>query len=275
MTSIADTMTANGADQPLIEVRGATKRFGAILALDDVSLTLHRGEVLALLGDNGAGKSTLIKSISGVHQLDEGELLLDAQPLVMRSPNDARAVGIETVYQDLGLFDNLSVAANFYAGREPVRPRWLGSLGFLRERTMARQISELLDRLEVRIPQVSTPVGVMSGGQRQGIAVARGAAFASRVVILDEPTAALGVREAGNVLELVSRFAEQDIAVILISHNLEHVAQVADRAVVLRQGRKVGEAVPSPDNHDLIVSLIVGGGSNGLRSQADTGDTPK
>jgi ribose transport system ATP-binding protein len=268
MTSIADTTRSNGADTPLIEVRGATKRFGAILALDDVSLTLHRGEVLALLGDNGAGKSTLIKSISGVHQLDEGELLL-------RSPNDARAVGIETVYQDLGLFDNLSVAANFYAGREPVRPRWLGSLGFLRERTMAREINELLDRLEVRIPQVSTPVGVMSGGQRQGIAVARGAAFASRVVILDEPTAALGVREAGNVLELVSRFADQDIAVILISHNLEHVAQVADRAVVLRQGRKVGEAVPSPDNHDLIVSLIVGGGSNGLRNQADTSDAPK
>jgi D-xylose transport system ATP-binding protein len=245
--------------EPLLEARNITKRFGALLALDDVSLTLHRREVLALLGDNGAGKSTLIKIISGVHQPDEGELLLGADALTMRTPSDARAAGIETVYQDLGLFDNLSVAANFYAGREPVRPRWLGSLGFLRERSMSGHITELLDLLEVRVPRASASVGLMSGGQRQGIAVARAAAFASRVVILDEPTAALGVREAANVLEFVSRFAERDIAVILISHNLEHVTQVADRAVILRQGRKVGEVVPSPENHALIVSRIVGG----------------
>ena len=228
-------------------------------ALDDVSLTLHGREVLALLGDNGAGKSTLIKIMSGVHQPDEGELLMDSAAIALRSPTDARAVGIETVYQDLGLFDNLSVAANFYAGRETVRPGWLGSFGFLRERSMSRHITELLDLLEVRVPHASAPVGLMSGGQRQGIAVARAAAFASRVVILDEPTAALGVREAGNVLDLVKRFAERDVAVILISHNLEHVTQVADRAVILRQGRKVGEVVPSPENHDLIVSRIVGG----------------
>ena len=245
--------------EPLLEARNITKRFGALLALDDVSLTLHRREVLALLGDNGAGKSTLIKIISGVHQPDEGELLLGSDALTMRTPSDARAAGIETVYQDLGLFDNLSVAANFYAGRESVRPRWLGSLGFLRERSMSRHITELLDLLEVRVPRASASVGLMSGGQRQGIAVARAAAFASRVVILDEPTAALGVREARNVLEFVSRFAERDIAVILISHNLEHVTQVADRAVILRQGRKVGEVVPSPENHALIVSRIVGG----------------
>jgi D-xylose transport system ATP-binding protein len=245
--------------EPLLEARNITKRFGALLALDDVSLTLHRREVLALLGDNGAGKSTLIKIISGVHQPDDGELLLGSHALTMRTPSDARAAGIETVYQDLGLFDNLSVAANFYAGRESVRPRWLGSLGFLRERSMSRHITELLELLEVRVPRASASVGLMSGGQRQGIAVARAAAFASRVVILDEPTAALGVREARNVLEFVRRFAERDIAVILISHNLEHVTQVADRAVILRQGRKVGEVVPSPENHALIVSRIVGG----------------
>ena len=250
---------ASSEPEPLLEARSVTKRFGAVRALDDVSLTLHRREVLALLGDNGAGKSTLIKIMSGVHQPDEGELLMDSAAIALRSPTDARAAGIETVYQDLGLFDNLSVAANFYAGREPVRPGWLGSFGFLRERSMSRHITELLELLEVRVPHASAPVGVMSGGQRQGIAVARATAFASRVVILDEPTAALGVREAGNVLDLVKRFAERDVAVILISHNLEHVTQVADRAVILRQGRKVGEVVPSPENHDLIVSRIVGG----------------
>jgi D-xylose transport system ATP-binding protein len=250
---------ASSQPEPLLEARNVTKRFGAVRALDDVSLTLHGREVLALLGDNGAGKSTLIKIMSGVHQPDEGELLMDSAAIALRSPTDARAAGIETVYQDLGLFDNLSVAANFYAGRETVRPGWLGSFGFLRERSMSRHITELLDLLEVRVPHASAPVGLMSGGQRQGIAVARAAAFASRVVILDEPTAALGVREAGNVLDLVKRFAERDVAVILISHNLEHVTQVADRAVILRQGRKVGEVVPSPEHHDLIVSRIVGG----------------
>jgi D-xylose transport system ATP-binding protein len=250
--------------EPLLEVRGALKRFGAVVALDGVSLTLHEGEVLALLGDNGAGKSTLIKGITGVHHFDAGEVLLESRPLVLRSPNDARAAGLETVYQDLGLFDNLNVAANFYAGREPVRPRWLGSLGFMRQRQMFREIEELLARLEVNIPHARTPVGLMSGGQRQGVAIARAAAFASRVVILDEPTAALGVREAANVLDLVKRFPQQGIAVILVSHNLEHVAQVADRAVVLRRGRNVGEAVPSPQNHDRLVSLIVGGQANGL-----------
>jgi ABC-type sugar transport system ATPase subunit len=219
--------------------------------------------VLALLGDNGAGKSTLVKGISGVHEFDHGEVRIGSEPLTARSPNDARAAGVETVYQDLGLFDNLNVAANFYAGREPVRPRWLGSLGFLRQRQMMREIEELLERLEVNIAHPATPVGLMSGGQRQGVAIARAAAFASKVVILDEPTAALGVREAGNVLDLVRRFPQQGIAVILISHNLEHVTQVADRAVVLRRGRNVGEAVPSHENHDRLVSMIVGGHANG------------
>ncbi len=249
---------------PLLEVRDAVKRFGAVVALDAVSLTLHHGEVLALLGDNGAGKSTLIKGITGVHHFDAGEVLLDGKRLTLRTPNDARAAGLETVYQDLGLFDNLNVAANFYAGREPVAPRWLGSLGFMRQRQMLREIEELLERLEVNIPHAKTPVGLMSGGQRQGVAIARAAAFASRIVILDEPTAALGVREAGNVLDLVKRFPQQGIAVVLVSHNLEHVAQVADRAVVLRRGKNVGEAVPSPENHDRLVSLIVGGQANGL-----------
>lgn len=260
-------MSPRGEETPdapaLLSVRGATKRFGATLALDDVDLTLGHREVLAVLGDNGAGKSTLIKGISGVHQFDSGRLFIEADEISLRSPTDARAAGIETVYQDLGLFDNLDVSANLFAGREPVAPRWLGSLGFVRNRAMNREVGELLSRLEVSIPPPRTNLAVMSGGQRQAVAVARAAAFASRIVILDEPTAALGVREAQNVLELVRRFSEHDIAVLLISHNLDHVMRVADRAIVLRQGRNVAEAVPSAKNHDFIVSSIVGGHSNG------------
>jgi len=246
---------------PVLEVRDATKRFGAVTALDRVSLRLHDREVLALLGDNGAGKSTLIKAISGIHQLDEGEILIDAAGAELRSPADARARGIETVYQDLALFDNLSAAENFYAGRELTRPSFLRRLGWLQDRTMAAETTRLLDELEVRLPASCLGlVGLMSGGQRQAVAVARAVSFASRIVVLDEPTAALGLRESRNVLRLVGRLAQHGIAVILISHNLEEVMTVANRAVVLRQGKYVGEATPTPENHERLVSMIVGGG---------------
>jgi ABC-type sugar transport system ATPase subunit len=243
---------------PLLEVRGAAKSYGAVRALDDVSLRLEAGEVLALLGDNGAGKSTLIKALGGVHQLDAGEIVLDGSPVVLRSPLDARARGIETLHQDLALFGNLTALGNFFIGREPRRPRWLGRLALLDERAMAREWEERLERLQVRIPGPQRDVSVMSGGQRQAIAVLRAVAFASRVVILDEPTAALGVRESRQVLDLVARLPGQGVAVILISHNLEQVAEVADRAVVLRQGRLMGEAAPTADNHEALVSMIVG-----------------
>jgi D-xylose transport system ATP-binding protein len=243
----------------VLEVRGARKRFGAVTALDGADLVLHRGEVLALLGDNGAGKSTLIKSISGVHRLDGGEVLLEGKPLSARSPSQAREFGIETVYQDLALFDNLSVGANFFAGRELARPARLGAAGFLREREMTRRARETLRSLGVRIPETASTVGLMSGGQRQGVAVGRAVAFASRIVILDEPTAALGLREARSVLDLVRRLPERGISTIVISHNLEHVMDIADRAVVLRNGRTVGDAVPSKQNHERLVSMIVGG----------------
>jgi D-xylose transport system ATP-binding protein len=243
---------------PLLEVRGARKSYGAVRALEDVSLKLDHGEVLALLGDNGAGKSTLVKAIGGVHQLDDGELLLDGRPAAIRSPADARRLGIETLHQDLALFDNLSALANFYIGRELRRPRWLGRLGLLDERAMAREWHDRVERLRVRIPAAQRDVGVMSGGQRQAIAVLRAVAFASRVVILDEPTAALGVRESRQVLDLVQRLPEHGVAAILISHNLEHVMRVAHRAVVLRRGRLAGEAVPTADNHEALVSMIVG-----------------
>jgi ABC-type sugar transport system ATPase subunit len=242
----------------LLEVRDATKSYGAVRALDGVSLGLDAGEVLALLGDNGAGKSTLIKAIGGVHQLDAGEILVDGRPVALRTPVDARGLGIETLHQDLALFDNLSALANFFIGREPRRPRRLGRLALLDERAMAREWEERLERMQVRIPGPDRDVSLMSGGQRQAIAVLRAVAFATRVVILDEPTAALGVRESRQVLDLVRRLPEQGVGVILISHNLEQVSEVADRAVVLRQGRVMGEAQPTSDNHEALVSMIVG-----------------
>jgi D-xylose transport system ATP-binding protein len=246
---------------PTLEVRDAVKSYGAVQALRGASLSVEAGEVVALLGDNGAGKSTLVKAISGVHRLDAGELLLEGAPVVLRSPADARAHGIETLHQDLSLFDNLSAVANFHIGREASRPGWLGRLGFLRERAMERSWRAELERLQVRSMDPRREVGVMSGGQRQAVAVLRTVAFARRLVILDEPTAALGLREARHTLDLVRRLPAEGIAVLLISHNLEQVAAVADRAVVLRQGRSVGEGVPTADNHEALVSLIVGAGA--------------
>jgi D-xylose transport system ATP-binding protein len=251
--------TQNGGGAHALEVRDAAKRFGGVVALDGVSLHVDSGEVLALLGDNGAGKSTLIKCISGVHQLDEGTIALRGEQVEIKNPQAARAHGIETVYQDLALFDNLRPAENFYVGRELTWPRWLGPLGILRKREMRSQTEEVIERLQVTMLHPSALIGLMSGGQRQAVACARAVAFASEVVILDEPTAALGLREAGNVLRLVKRLADQGVAVILISHNLEQVAQVAHRAVVLRRGRLVGEATPTAENHERLVSYIVGG----------------
>jgi D-xylose transport system ATP-binding protein len=243
---------------PLLEIRGGAKSYGAVRALEDASLTVDSGEIVALLGDNGAGKSTLVKAICGVHALDAGEIRLDGETVSFGSPVEARRAGIETLHQDLGLFDNLSAVANFRIGRELRRPAWLGRLAFLRERAMEEDWAAQLERLAVRRVGARQEVGLMSGGQRQAIAVLRAVAFANRLVILDEPTAALGVRESAQVLELVQRLPERGVAVLLISHNLEHVAQVADRAVVLRQGRKVGEAVPTAANHGALVSMIVG-----------------
>jgi len=245
---------------PALAIRGATKRFGAVTALDGVDLDVRRGEVLALLGDNGAGKSTLIKCISGAHKLDAGSIEMDGAPVTIHAPSDARALGIETVYQDLALFDNLKPSDNFYAGRELAGPPWLPrSLRVLRRRRMADATREVLDRLQVTLPRLEDPVGLMSGGQRQAVAVSRAAAFASNVVILDEPTAALGVRESQSVLELIRRLRDDGKAVIVISHALDHVMEIANRVVVLRRGRKVGELPASREARTQIVSLIVGG----------------
>ena len=244
----------------LLAVRGATRRFGAVTALDDVTFTVDAGEVLAILGDNGAGKSTLIKCISGAHRLHSGTIELDGRPVTISSPAAARALGIETVYQDLALFDNLNPIDNFYAGREVASPRWLPrGMRLLRRREMFATTEAVVQRLRVGLPDLHGPVGLLSGGQRQAVAVARAAAFASRLVILDEPTAALGVRESRQVLDLIVRMREDGKGVVVISHAMDHVIEVADRAIVLRRGRKVGELVPSEDTHRDMVSLIVGG----------------
>jgi D-xylose transport system ATP-binding protein len=247
---------------PVLEVRDVEKRFGATLALDRVSLSLGRGEILALLGDNGAGKSTLIKILSGVVKPDAGEILIDGEQVHIGSPHDARDLGIETVYQDLALFDNFDAVGNFYAGREPVKPGWLGSLGWVTDRAMAKETRDLLDRLQVNISR-DDEIGLMSGGQRQAVACARAISFGRRIVILDEPTSALGARESGNVLRLIREAPEHGVSVILISHNMEHVMEVADRAVVLRQGRYVGEETPDAEHHEELVAMIVGSGRGG------------
>lgn len=244
---------------PILVVRNAVKRFGAVHALRNVGLEAYAGEVLALLGDNGAGKSTLIKCISGVHVLDEGEILVEGAPAAVHSPAAARQAGIETVYQDLALFDNLTPAQNFYCGREVSFPSWLPrGLRFLDNTAMDREAAAVIERLKVKLQKFNAPVALMSGGQRQAIAVARATVFARKIVILDEPTAALGLRESRKVLDLIKQLRDEGNSVILITHNMEHVIELADRAVVLRQGAKVGEIRPSRENQQEMVSMIVG-----------------
>lgn len=243
-----------------LELNAIDMHYGFVRALNEIDFSVRPGEVVGVLGDNGAGKSTLIKCLSGALRLDRGTIEMDGRPVAMHSPADARQLGIETVYQDLALFDNLRPADNFYAGRELASPRWLPrSVRVLRRREMTDMTRQTLDRLQVRLDDHGA-VGLMSGGQRQAVAVSRAAAFASRVVILDEPTAALGIRESGRVLDLIKRLRDEGKAVVVVSHAMDHVMEVADRAVVMRRGRKVGELIPSAETYAEIVSLIVGGG---------------
>lgn len=244
---------------PVLEVRKATKLFGPVKALNGVDLKLEQGQVLGLLGDNGAGKSTLIKAITGVHAIDSGEVLIDGKSAQIRNPNDARSHGIEAVYQDLALFDNLGIVNNLYLGHELTKPRRFRALGWLDKKAMEEDARRRLDTLQVHLPSFSSSVGLMSGGQRQAVAVARAVAFANRVLILDEPTAALGLRETRNVLNTIKELPEKfGISIILISHNMDHVVEVCDRAMVLRQGGVVGEVEPTEDTMEEMVAMIVG-----------------
>ena len=249
---------ADRTQPPVLEVKGARKAFGSVQALADASIEVYPREIVALLGDNGAGKSTLIKAISGAFALDAGEIRLNGQPVHFRSAIEARAAGIETVHQDLGVFDNLTATENFFAGGEIAGPKWLGPLAFLNNRRMHEEWARQAARLGLVIKQGDQEVGLMSGGQRQMIAVARAVAFAQRLVILDEPTAALSVRATQEVLELIRRLPDSGVSVILISHQLDAVRQVCDRAVVMRLGRDVGHITPTAENHERIVAMMLG-----------------
>jgi D-xylose transport system ATP-binding protein len=223
-------------DTPLLEIRGLSKTFGSVQALTEVDFEVRAGEVMALVGDNGAGKSTLIKCIAGIHGYDSGEIVFDGQPVTIHGPKDAARLGIEVVYQDLALCDNLDVVQNMFLGRE--ERDWLFRL---KEPVMERKTAETLRGLAVTtIRSIRQPVASLSGGQRQSVAVAKAVQWNSRLVILDEPTAALGVAQTRQVLELVKRLAEQGLAVVLVSHNLHDIFEVATRITVLRLGRDVG-----------------------------------
>jgi D-xylose transport system ATP-binding protein len=238
---------------PLLELRGVSKRFGAVQALSDVELQARAGQVTALVGDNGAGKSTLIKTIAGINPMDSGEYLFDGRPVHVTTPQAATALGIATVYQDLALCDNLDVVANLWLGREE-----LGGVRLLDETDMEQEASKVLKRLAVRIPSVRTQVASLSGGQRQSVAIARSMLGEPRMVILDEPTAALGVAQTAQVLDLIRRLREQGLAVVVISHNLADVFAVADTIVVLRLGRQVGVLDAKQTNSEEVVAAITG-----------------
>lgn len=225
--------------EPILEARGIVKRFGRVRALRGANFSVYPAEIVALVGDNGAGKSTLVKTLAGVHQPDSGEIIFQDQRVSLDGPTAARKLGIEVVYQDLALAPELDPAGNLYLGREILLPGILGKLGFIDKAEMRRRSDDVFDDLSVKISDTGAPVALMSGGQRQGVAVSRAVAWASKVLFLDEPTAALGVVQTQNVLDLIQRVRDRGIAVVFISHNMPQVLDVADRIEVLRLGRRV------------------------------------
>jgi fructose transport system ATP-binding protein len=244
---------------PVLEARHLVKRYGSVTALNGADFDLLPGEILALIGDNGAGKSTLIKALSGAVIPDEGEVLLNGTVMHFHAPLDARRQGIETVYQDLALAPALDIAENLFLGRELRRRGIPGVVLRMADRQrMLREARAHIANLKIRVGSVTQAVETLSGGQRQGVAVARAAAFASRVVIMDEPTAALGVKESGQVLELIREVREHGIPVVLISHNMPQVFEIADRVHIMRLGRRVGTITPSSHTMAEAVALMTG-----------------
>ncbi|MGW7199824.1 ATP-binding cassette domain-containing protein [Streptomyces chryseus] len=255
---------------PVLALRGVSKRFGAVQALTDVELEVHAGEVVALVGDNGAGKSTLVKTIAGVHPIDDGVIEWEGSTVRINRPHDAQNLGIATVYQDLALCDNIDVVGNLYLGRE------LRKRGVLNEVEMERRALELLTTLSIRIPSVRIPIASLSGGQRQTVAIARSMLGEPKLVILDEPTAALGVEQTAQVLDLVERLRERGHAVILISHNMADVKAVADKVAVLRLGRNNGVFDVKTTSQEEIISAITGATDNAVtRRAARNGEAQK
>ncbi|MET9784747.1 ATP-binding cassette domain-containing protein [Streptomyces canus] len=252
----------NVSATPVLALRGVSKRFGAVQALTDVELEVHAGEVVALVGDNGAGKSTLVKTIAGVHPIDEGIIEWDGSQVSINKPHDAQGLGVATVYQDLALCDNLDVVGNLYLGRELLRR------GIIDEVSMEQKARELLSTLSIRIPSVRIPIASLSGGQRQVVAIARALIGEPKVVILDEPTAALGVEQTAQVLDLVERLRERNLGVILISHNMADVKAVADTVAVLRLGRNNGSFSVKDTSQEEIISAITGATDNAVTRRA-------
>ncbi|MCC5948029.1 MAG: sugar ABC transporter ATP-binding protein [Nitriliruptoraceae bacterium] len=254
METEARASGGTAVDLPTLELRSITKRFGGVTALSGVSLEVSRGEVVAIVGDNGAGKSTLIKSVAGVHSPEEGEIRIEGELVRFSEPNDSREYGIEVVYQDLALAPNLDIATNMFLGRELVR----GPLQILRKREMRRQAQEILDEFKIRVPSVRATVRTLSGGQRQGVAIGRATHWGKRLVVMDEPTAALGVAETARVEAIIHRMRERGLAVLIVSHNLDQVFRVADRIYVMRRGSLAGHRTVSETTSNEIVSLITG-----------------
>jgi simple sugar transport system ATP-binding protein len=250
--------SAESALQPVLEARGINKHFGPVQALRNVDLSVFPGEVVALIGDNGAGKSTLINVLTGVLPLESGEIIFAGERVQFTSPHEARAHGIETVYQDLAVAPHLDAVANIFLGRERRRSGLPGIVGFLDNRRMRKETDEQLSRLRVRVPDLERRLVTLSGGQRQGVAVARAVMWASKVVIMDEPTAALGVAQTAKVLDLIRQVRDTGIPVVFISHNMPNVFQVADRIVVLRLGEVVTELDPKRATIEDAVAAMTG-----------------
>jgi simple sugar transport system ATP-binding protein len=245
-------------DDILLEVRDIHKSFGGVHAVKGVSFKIRRGEVVAIVGDNGAGKSTLIKMISGAYKRDHGEIFWQGRPVQINSPEDSRQLGIETMYQELALVGDVDAAGNIFLGREPMT-RLLGFIPVLDRKTMRRQSQKLLERIKIRIPNLDLPVRQLSGGQRQATAIARFLLSENAsCIIMDEPTASLGVQESRKVTDLIRQLKAENITVIVISHNLEHVFSVSDRIMVLRNGQLAGVRDTNASTKQEIVSLIMG-----------------
>jgi len=243
--------------EPILEIRNVTKKFGGLTAVDQVNMQVFPGEVVGLLGDNGAGKSTLIKMISGVYHQTAGQIMFQGQEIALNNPMDALHHGIETIYQDLALAENLNVYSNIFLGREKLK-KFMGVVNVLDHAYMHQEAEKVLQRLDIHIPSLKNKIGMLSGGQRQAVAISRSIYWDAKLLIMDEPTAALGVAEQKKVLDLVRTLKAHNVPVILISHQMHDVFAVADRLVVMRRGKKAGERIIKQTTPDEVVGLIVG-----------------
>lgn len=258
------TMRPGAADPPLLQARGIQKRYEAVVALGNGSLEVRAGEVMGLVGDNGAGKSTLVKCLSGVVTPDAGEILFEGQPINLGNAGRALGLGIETVYQDLSLVDPMTAMQNVFLGREELSSRWsMRPFRVLDDRRMRVRAAEILLELGVKLPSLDIPVHKLSGGQRQALAIARAQLWGRRIVLLDEPTAALGVEESRHVLNVIVRLRDRGVGIVTISHNLQHLLSIADRVTVLRHGETVGVVRTSDTSAEDIVALITGAAEAG------------